>query len=85
MFVTLRDGLSSLVEAIAARLPPGAVRLNTPVGRIERQGEGWRVETGGNEECGMMNDECTADVAILGANHRLILHPSSFIIHHSTP
>ena len=27
MFVTLQDGLSSLVEAIAARLPPGTVRL----------------------------------------------------------
>ena len=31
---------SSLVEAIAARLPPGAVRLNTPVARIERCGTG---------------------------------------------
>ena len=30
MFVTLRDGLSSLVEALAARLPAGAVQLNTP-------------------------------------------------------
>ena len=47
MFVTLRDGLSSLVEAIAARLPPGAVRLNTPVTRIERCGDEWRVWTEG--------------------------------------
>ena len=43
MFVTLRDGLSSLVDAIAARLPPGAVRLNTAVTRIERCEMGWRV------------------------------------------
>ena len=45
MFVTLRAGLSSLVEAIAARLPDGAVRLNTAVQRIERHGDGWRVWT----------------------------------------
>jgi oxygen-dependent protoporphyrinogen oxidase len=43
MFVTLEDGLSSLVEAIAARLPAGAVRLNTPVTRLERFGDRWRV------------------------------------------
>ena len=27
MFVTLRDGLTSLVKAIAAKLPEGSVRL----------------------------------------------------------
>jgi oxygen-dependent protoporphyrinogen oxidase len=48
MFVTLRDGLSSLVDAIASRLPPGAVRLNSPVARIERCEKEWRV---------WMNDE----------------------------
>jgi protoporphyrinogen/coproporphyrinogen III oxidase len=47
MFVTLRDGLSSLVKAIAARLPPGAVRLNTAITRIEHSGGQWRVETEG--------------------------------------
>jgi oxygen-dependent protoporphyrinogen oxidase len=45
MFVTLRDGLSSLVDAIAARLPPGSVRLNSPVERIERCSNGWQVWT----------------------------------------
>ena len=43
MFVTLRDGLSSLVEAIAARLPEGAVRLDAPIERIERSGDGWKL------------------------------------------
>ena len=43
MFVTLEDGLSSLVEAIAARLPASAVRLDTPVTRLEPFGERWRV------------------------------------------
>ncbi len=41
MFVTLRDGLSSLVQAIADRLPAGAVRLGTAVRAIERDGAGW--------------------------------------------
>lgn len=47
MFVTLRDGLSSLVAALASRLPPGTVRLETPVERILRSGNGWDVEVRG--------------------------------------
>jgi oxygen-dependent protoporphyrinogen oxidase len=43
LFVTLRDGLSSMVEAIEARLPQGSVRLNTEVARIERRGDAWRL------------------------------------------
>lgn len=46
MFVTLRAGLSSMVEAIAARLPEGAVRLSTPIERIERAGDRWRLSPG---------------------------------------
>ena len=48
MFVTLREGLSSMVGAIAARLPDGAVRLDTPVERIEPDGDGWRLSLGGS-------------------------------------
>lgn len=47
MFVTLRHGLSSLVAAIAERLPPGAVRLETPVEKIERHSGGWQLTLGG--------------------------------------
>lgn len=43
MFVTLRDGLSSLVESVAARLPQGAVRLGTAVERVERCDGRWRL------------------------------------------
>jgi oxygen-dependent protoporphyrinogen oxidase len=43
MFVTLRDGLESLVDALAARLPAGSVRLNSPVERLERIADKWRV------------------------------------------
>ncbi len=43
MFVTLRDGLSSLVDAITARLPADSLRLNARAVGLERRGEGWRV------------------------------------------
>src|SRR6185312_3329923 len=41
MFVAPREGMTSLVQALAARLPAGAVQLNSPVERITRH------ETGG--------------------------------------
>jgi oxygen-dependent protoporphyrinogen oxidase len=48
MFVTLEGGLSSIVDAIAARLPEGAVRLQTPVERIEQAADGrWTLALGG--------------------------------------
>jgi len=52
MFVTLRQGLSSLVDAIRDRLPQEAVRLQTAVERIERCAQGWRLTTadGATEE-----------------------------------
>jgi oxygen-dependent protoporphyrinogen oxidase len=43
MFVTLSGGLSTLVEAIAARLPSKSVHLNSPIEKIERSGDVWRL------------------------------------------
>jgi oxygen-dependent protoporphyrinogen oxidase len=43
MFVTLRDGLKSLVDALAARLPADAIRLNAAVERLERAEKSWRI------------------------------------------
>ena len=43
MFVTLAQGLSTLVEAITAQLPPQWIRLNSPIERIERSGNVWRL------------------------------------------
>ncbi len=45
VFTTLRDGLSSLVDAIAAALPPNAVHLRAPVTTIARDGARWLVTT----------------------------------------
>lgn len=48
MFVTLRDGLGSLVEALGRRLPPETIRLQTPVEAIRRLPDGgWELRLGG--------------------------------------
>ncbi len=52
MFVTLREGLSSLVDAIVRRLPDGVARLATVVERIERHDAGWRVWSSHLDACG---------------------------------
>jgi oxygen-dependent protoporphyrinogen oxidase len=46
MFVTLRDGLQSIVDALGSRLPADVVQLNAPVERLERIENRWRVWTG---------------------------------------
>ena len=43
MFVAPRLGFSSLVDAIAERLPPGSVRTGTPVRRIMRRAKGYTL------------------------------------------
>lgn len=46
LFMTPRKGMQSLVDAVAARLPSGVIRLNTPVERLFRSEEGrWQLET----------------------------------------
>jgi oxygen-dependent protoporphyrinogen oxidase len=48
LFVTLSSGLSTLVDAIVARLPADTIRLNRPVAKVERTENGWRVSTDNN-------------------------------------
>ena len=43
MFVTLSTGLTTLIEAMAAKLPPESVRLNSPIEKIEHSGNVWRL------------------------------------------
>ncbi len=45
VFTTLRSGLSTLVERMAATLPENAIRKNTPVRSIEKTVEGWTVHS----------------------------------------
>jgi len=49
-FTALRGGMSQLVEALAAHLDPGCVRLYAPVSGLEKTASGWRVEAGGAKE-----------------------------------
>jgi len=55
LFTTLRDGMSQMVDAIAAQLPPGSIRLSSEVHGIgpeerPRQLTRWIVETGVGQE-----------------------------------
>jgi oxygen-dependent protoporphyrinogen oxidase len=63
LFVTLLGGMGELVEALAARLTPAAVRLHTPVAAVERPGAGggWRVRLAGG-------DSLVADGVILAGS-----------------
>jgi oxygen-dependent protoporphyrinogen oxidase len=44
LFVTMADGMEELVTALAARVPPGAIRLGTAVAAVTPKADGWRVE-----------------------------------------
>jgi len=50
MFVTLREGLSGLVEALGRQLPTKAIRLQTPVQAIRRLPDGgWELRLAGKD------------------------------------
>jgi oxygen-dependent protoporphyrinogen oxidase len=56
LFVAPREGMSSLVEALAARLPAGAVQLNSPVERITRhEAGGWLVSLAGRRDAAQIH------------------------------
>jgi oxygen-dependent protoporphyrinogen oxidase len=50
MFLAPRDGMQRLVDAVAAKLPPGVVRLSARVEKIERVAAGskWLVDVAGS-------------------------------------
>jgi protoporphyrinogen/coproporphyrinogen III oxidase len=47
VFTTLRGGMQQLVDALAARLDPASVQVNTPVSGLRRSRDGWHVEADG--------------------------------------
>ncbi len=61
MFVSLIGGLSTLVDAIALRLPENSIRLNTRVERIERAGNIWRLITSATETVGKSAPVCPVE------------------------
>lgn len=50
MFLGLRDGMSSLVDAIARRLPEGCVQLNSAIQSIHRSENHWQLTLDGSSE-----------------------------------
>ena len=58
LFVTFRSGMGELVDALAARLPAGAVLLKQRVTGMARAGGGWRLDLGSG-------DSLTADAVIV--------------------
>lgn len=56
MFVAPREGLSSLVDALAARLPAGSIRLDSAVTRLAQNGTQWNVRTTGDAADGELFD-----------------------------
>lgn len=45
VFTNLRSGLGTLIDRIAASLPPSSVRLSQPVIALSRHGSQWRIRT----------------------------------------
>lgn len=48
LFLTLRGGMRRMIEALAARLPPGAAQTSAEATRLEKNGTNWRVHVKGN-------------------------------------
>jgi protoporphyrinogen/coproporphyrinogen III oxidase len=72
MFVTMRDGMSSLVDAVVARLAPGTVRCGSPVQRLtHREGGGWSLEVGGDAP-GRIEADAVVVAISTGAAARLL-------------
>jgi oxygen-dependent protoporphyrinogen oxidase len=44
LFVTLKGGVQAMPDALAAKLGPGAIKLNSRATRVRRDGASWRVE-----------------------------------------
>jgi oxygen-dependent protoporphyrinogen oxidase len=59
LFMAPRGGMSQLIAALAARLPPPAVRLQSRVEALERGPSSWRIHVNGQDE------KLTADGIIL--------------------
>jgi oxygen-dependent protoporphyrinogen oxidase len=50
MFLAPRNGITTLVDAIEARLPAGSVQLNAAVSRIEHDDQQWKIVLAGHDE-----------------------------------
>ena len=56
IFTTLRSGTQSLIDRMAAALPKGCVRLNSPVASAVADGSGWSIEVPAKPHTGNLCD-----------------------------
>jgi oxygen-dependent protoporphyrinogen oxidase len=63
VFTTLASGLGTLIDRIAAALPPHVIRLSREVTAVAQEGEGWRVEAGGADFDGHFDEIIVATPA----------------------
>lgn len=69
LFVAPREGMTSLVQAIAARLPKDSVRLNAPVEKVARlPSGGWKLNLA-RQEAGGTAVDCDGVIVAVGAPH----------------
>jgi len=50
LFTTLRSGLGTLIDRLIAAIPQEWIHLSTEVTAVEREGDGWIVDTGASRE-----------------------------------
>jgi oxygen-dependent protoporphyrinogen oxidase len=50
VFTSLRSGVGTLIDAMAAGIPGGWVRLQSPVLSLKRHGDEWQIATAGGSE-----------------------------------
>jgi len=49
-FVTLKDGMQTLVDAITSKIPDESIKTNQTVKQIKKTKKGWKVETENGEQ-----------------------------------
>ncbi len=89
MFVAPRDGISSLVQALADRLPSGSIRLQAGVNRLAKHPDGgWLISAGGDTseaehfDAVVLATQAKAASQLVADTDRTLAHELSEI-HHS--
>ena len=65
MFLGLRDGMSSLVDAVVRHLPDGCLQLNSAVQSVRRHGNYWQVEVAKTSQTSAIRTRHEFDALIL--------------------
>ena len=83
MFVTLRNGLSSLCDALAARLPEDSLKLGCDVSILKKTGESWTVNDS-RYDAVILATETHAAAKLLAASHLELSEKLAAVPHEGT-